>query len=276
MIDWRIVMKLYSIASGSSGNSIFVGSTESDRGVLVDTGISKKRIEEGLASENLSFENVEGIFITHEHSDHICGLGPILRKYQIPVFATEGTIDYILGRNKCGKVNEDLFQCIRADEPVNVAGMDIMPFTISHDAADPVCYTMSDGVNKVAVATDMGEYTDYTISHLEDCEGILLEANHDVNMLQAGSYPYNLKLRILGKEGHLSNDACGRMLRLLVHNKLRYILLGHLSQENNYPELAYETVKYELEQEGESCEQNHVVLRVAGRLQPTPPIVVNG
>ena len=267
-------MKLYSIASGSSGNSIFIGSEDNKRGILVDTGISKKRIEEGLAAEQISFENVEGIFITHEHSDHICGLGPVLRKYAVPVYATEATIDYILGTGKCGKVEEDLFQCVRPDVPVSVGGMEIMPFSISHDAVDPVCYTVSDGKDKVAVATDMGEYTEYTLSHLEDCGGILLEANHDINMLQAGSYPYPLKLRILGKEGHLSNDACGRMLRRLVHYKLKHILLGHLSQENNYPELAYETVRYELEQE-EILTGEELFLGVAGRQMPTPPILVH-
>lgn len=267
-------MKLYSIASGSSGNSIFVGSGKENRGILVDTGISKKRIEEGLASEHISIEDIEGIFITHEHSDHICGLGPILRKYAIPVYATEGTIKYILDTGKCGKVDEGLFQCIRPDVPVSVGGMEVMPFTISHDAAEPVCYTVSDSGEKIAVATDMGEYTDYTLSHLEDCEGVLLEANHDINMLQAGSYPYQLKLRILGNKGHLSNDACGRMLCHLVRHRLKYILLGHLSQENNYPELAYETVKYELEREYGSWEENGLFLGVAGRQAPTAPVLV--
>ena len=137
-----------------------------------------------------------------------------------------------------------------------------------------MCYTIREGNTKVAVATDMGEYTDYTLSHLEDCEGMLLEANHDINMLQAGSYPYQLKLRILGKEGHLSNDACGRLLRRLVHYRLKHILLGHLSQENNYPELAYETVRYELAQE-ELAAGEELFLGVAGRMAPTPPVFVN-
>lgn len=266
-------MKLYSIASGSSGNSIYVGSSQSERGILIDTGISKKRIEEGLAAEHGSLDMIEGIFITHEHSDHISGLGPVLRKYEIPVYATEGTIDYILGSGKCGKVREELFHCVKKDTPVSVAGMEVVPFAISHDAAEPVCYTIREEGSKLAVATDMGEYTDYTFSHLQDCDGVLLEANHDINMLQAGSYPYSLKLRILGKEGHLSNDACGRMLRRLIHYKLKHILLGHLSQENNYPELAYQTVKYELGQEEDAWE-DEIFLGVAGRTAPTPPIFV--
>lgn len=268
-------MKLYSIASGSSGNSIYVGNKEGSRGILVDTGVSKKRIEEGLAAENISIENVEGIFITHEHSDHICGLGPMIRKYKIPVYATEGTIDYILNTGKCGKVETDLFQRICPDVPINVGGMEVTPFSISHDAVNPVCYTMCDGEDKVAVATDMGEYTDYTLSHLQDCEALLLEANHDINMLQVGNYPYSLKMRILGKEGHLSNDACGRLLKRLVNYRLKHILLGHLSKENNYPELAYETVRYELEQEDGLSVERDLFLAVAGREMPTPPIFVS-
>jgi len=129
---------------------------------------------------------------------------------------------------------------------------------------------------KLAVATDMGEYTDYTISHLQDCDGMLLEANHDINMLQVGSYPYSLKMRILGKKGHLSNDACGRLLKQLMAHKLHHVLLGHLSRDNNYPELAYETVKYELTQEEGMVPGKDFVLEVACRNEPTPPILVQG
>lgn len=269
-------MELYSIASGSSGNSIFVGTSGGNSGVLLDAGISKKRIEEGLAVRQLTLEQVEGVFITHEHADHISGLGPLVRKYAIPIFATEKTIQYIQETGKCGKVDSDLFQCVRPDESVHVAGMEITPFSISHDAADPVGYTMQAEGKKLAVATDMGEYTDYTISHLQDCDGLLLEANHDINMLQVGSYPYALKMRILGKKGHLSNDACGRLVKKLVANKLRHVLLGHLSQDNNYPELAYETVKYELTQEEGLVPGKDFVLEVARRNEPTPPILVHG
>lgn len=166
-------MELYSIASGSSGNSIFAGTSAENTGILLDAGISKKRIEEGLAQRQLSLDQVEAIFITHEHADHISGLGPIARKYAIPIYATEGTIQYIRETGKCGKVDTDLFHCVRPDESVHVAGMEVTPFSISHDAVDPVGYTMRAEGKKLAVATDMGEYTDYTISHLQDCDGML-------------------------------------------------------------------------------------------------------
>lgn len=258
-------MKLYSIASGSSGNSIFVGSGSTGRGVLIDTGISKKRMEEGLSLEHMSFEDVDGIFITHEHSDHISGLGPVLRKYRIPVYATERTIRYILENGKCGKVENELFQCVKPDVPVSVGGMEVMPFSVSHDAADPVCYTVREGQNKVAVATDMGEYTDYTFSHLEDCDGILIEANHDINMLQVGPYPYYLKQRILGDRGHLSNEASGKLLGRLLNDHMKAVVLGHLSKENNLPELAYETVKVEVMTSGTGYNVEDFPIYVARR-----------
>lgn len=239
-------MNLLSIASGSSGNCIYVGNDDS--GILVDAGISMKRIREGLEANDYCMEQIKGICITHEHSDHVGGLGPILRKFEIPVYGTEETLQRLLHSGKMKNVNTDLFQCVNPDVPVTIGGMEVTPFSISHDAANPVCYTIEADHKKVAVATDMGTYSDYTISHLKDSEAMLLEANHDINMLQVGNYPYSLKLRILGDHGHLSNDTSARMIKKLLHSKLKHVMLGHLSEENNYPKLAFQTVKYELEQ----------------------------
>ena len=264
-------MNLYSIASGSSGNCIYVG--ENNRGVLVDTGVSMKRIREGLCQVNMDLTDIDGIFITHEHSDHISSLGPILRKYAIPVFSTEKTVEKILQSGKMQNVDSDLFQVVRPDCSITVADMKVTPFSISHDAVDPVCYTMERNGKKIAVATDMGTYSDYTISHLKDSEALLLEANHDINMLQVGHYPYSLKLRILSDRGHLSNDCSARLIGKLIHDKLQHVLLGHLSQENNYPQLAYSTVKYELEQQTEWNELG-ATLVVAKRSQPTCVVTI--
>ncbi len=266
-------MFLYSIASGSSGNSIYIGS-DNGKGVLIDAGVSKKRIVEGMENINLSVENIGAVFITHEHSDHIKGLGPLLRKYDLPVYATAKTIDFILNSGKCGKLNSDCFFPVEKDVPVMIDGMEITPFAISHDALDPVCYTCSYDNKKIAVATDLGTYDDYTLGHIGDSDGMLLEANHDITMLEAGSYPYELKYRILGDKGHLSNDACAGVLKDLKHGKEKKVLLGHLSNENNYPALAYETVRYELENNLGDEFKELFKLGVAKRDVPTTPFYV--
>lgn len=237
-------MRLCSIASGSSGNCIYVGSANTH--LLVDTGISKKRIEAGLEELDIKGEELNGILITHEHSDHIQGLGVFSRKYEIPVYATSGTIRGIEGYAAMGKVPEGLFHPIQIDEPFVLGDISIDPFRISHDANEPSGYRMNCGGKAVAVATDFGIYDDYTVSKLKDLDAVLLEANHDVHMLEVGSYPYHLKRRVMGDKGHLSNEVSGRLLCDILHNKLKHIVLGHLSKENNYAKLAYETVKLEV------------------------------
>lgn len=264
-------MDLYSIASGSSGNCIYVGDQE--EGILVDAGISMKRIREGLEQQGKTIEGTKGIFITHEHSDHVSGLGPILRKYEVPVFGTDKTLCALKDSGKLKNIDTDLFITVKKDTPVSVGNMEIVPFGISHDAADPVCYTITKSNKKVAVATDMGTYSDYTISHLENVKALLLEANHDINMLQVGSYPYYLKMRILGNSGHLSNDSSARLIGKLLHKNLQHIVLGHLSNENNYPKLAYETVKYELEQIP-IWEELGATLMVAKRSEPSAVLTI--
>lgn len=259
-------MKLCSIASGSSGNCIYVGNDTT--GILVDVGISKKRIIEGLRQINVEPYAIKGIMITHEHSDHIKGLGVMSRQYEIPIYATKETIAGILESKSLGIIKEELFHEILPNEEFYLDEIEVNPFSICHDAKNPVCYTFSYGGHKVGIATDLGKYDDYIIKNLTGCEILLLEANHDVNMLQVGAYPYSLKRRILSDEGHLSNDTSGRLLCTLIHSGLKYIFLGHLSKENNYPELAYETVKYELNKQG-VIEQFDFFMGVAKRDEPS-------
>lgn len=233
-------MRLCSIASGSSGNCIYVGSDCAH--VLVDVGISGKRIEQGLNCLDLTGKDIDGILITHEHSDHIKGLGVIARRYQIPIYTTGGTVDAMMRSSSLGKIPEGIFHEIREDEPFTIKDLTINPFTTPHDAAQPVGYRFECGSQSVGIATDLGKYNEYIIEHLQNLDALLLEANHDIRMLQVGRYPYYLKQRILGDRGHLSNENAGRLLCRLLHDNLKAVFLGHLSQENNYEELAYETV----------------------------------
>ena len=237
-------MRLCSIASGSSGNSIYVGDDHTH--LLVDAGISKKRIDEGLHTLGIKGEELSGILITHEHSDHIQGLGVFSRKYGIPIYATKGTLAGIMEYKSLGKMPEVLLHEVEIDKKFVLGDMEILPFAISHDAKEPSGYRIEHGEKSVAVATDLGIYDEYTVEHLKNLDAVLLEANHDIHMLEVGPYPYQLKRRVMGDKGHLSNELSGRLLCDILHDNLKCVLLGHLSKENNYAELAYETVKLEV------------------------------
>ncbi len=237
-------MRLCSIASGSSGNCIYVGSNETH--LLIDTGISKKRIEESLTELGITGEDLDGILITHEHVDHIQGLGVFSRKYKVPIYATKGTICGICGCKSVGDMPEGLYHEIKADERLRIGDIEVLPFSISHDANEPTGFRMEAEEKAVAVATDLGYYDDYIISKLQGLNAIVLEANHDVHMLEVGPYPYPLKQRVLGRLGHLSNELTGRLLCNILYDNLKHIVLGHLSKENNYAELAVATVRLEV------------------------------
>ena len=237
-------MRMCSIASGSSGNCIYVGSD--NHHILIDAGISGKRVEAGLRELELSGKDIDGILLTHEHSDHIKGLGVLARKYGVPIYATPGTAGAVKAMSGLGRIDDSLFVEIHADQDFQIGDLKVSPFHISHDAAEPVAYRIACGEKKMAVATDLGVYTDYTVEHLKGLDVLLLEANHDIHMLQVGAYPYYLKQRISGDLGHLSNETAGKLLCEVLHDDLKAIVLGHLSKENNYAELAYETVKLEL------------------------------
>ena len=240
-------MRICSIASGSSGNCIYIGDKKNH--ILIDAGISRKRIVEGLSTIGVAPEMLDAIFVTHEHSDHISGIPMMVKMFDVPVFATGGTLDELCRKDRQGVLNKSKLYQLYADEPVAVGAFHITPFAISHDAADPVCYTVECGGKKFGMATDLGEYDGYIVEHLVGSDMLLLEANHDISMLEAGKYPYSLKCRILGERGHLSNEDSGKLLCQLIHGKLRHVFLAHLSKENNYPQLAYEAVKCQLWEE---------------------------
>lgn len=265
-------MRLCSIASGSSGNCIYVGSDATH--LLVDVGISGKRTECGLNSLDISATDLDGILITHEHADHIAGIGVMARKYDIPLYATKGTIEALKKCSSIGKIPEDLFVEIQPDKKITIKDITVNPMRISHDASEPVAYRFGYGTQKVAVCTDLGVFNDYTIECLKGMDALLIEANHDVNMLQVGPYPYYLKQRILGDRGHLSNENSGRLLNKILHDKLQTIILGHLSKENNLPELAYEAVRMEITLGDNPYKAEDFDLQVARRSEVSPVVHV--
>jgi len=263
-----------SIASGSSGNCIYIGSDTTH--ILIDAGISGKRTEEGLQKLGLSMGDISAILISHEHVDHIQGLGVLTRRYHTPVYCTMGTRNAILCENKVGAIQEELFQVVTSDERITIGDLQIVPIRISHDAAQPVAYKISYGTQKCAVVTDLGYFDDYIVESLRGVNVLLLEANHDIHMLQVGKYPYYLKQRILGNRGHLSNESCGQLLCRLVHKDLKAVVLGHLSQENNLPELAYEAVRTEILMNESVCEKGKAIpLYVARRSEVSEMICIS-
>ena len=237
-------MRLVSIASGSSGNCIYVGSEHSH--ILVDAGISNKRIEQGLNEIGLKGSELDGVVITHEHSDHIKGLGVLARKHHVPIYGTRGTLEEKYRTKSLGKLDESLFHVIRPGESFKINNIDIHPFSIPHDARDPVSYQIESADTRIGTVTDLGYFDDSIVNELQDCDLLYVEANYDLHMLQAGPYPYQLKRRIAGNYGHLCNEMSGQLIGRLLNERLQKVILGHLSKENNYPQLAWETVRLEV------------------------------
>lgn len=239
-------MRVCAIASGSSGNCVYVGNRETH--LLVDAGISGKRIEQALLQMDVAPELLKGILITHEHSDHIQGIGVLARRYGVPLYGTAETLCGMLkGKTNLGRIPEELLHEVKPGEVLWFDELMIRPYRVSHDAANPVCYTLEAEGKKAALVTDLGGYDEKIKEAVSGAQILYLEANHDVNMLLVGAYPYYLKQRILGERGHLSNDAAAKLVCEALHPQLKHVILAHLSKENNLPELAYETVRIELQ-----------------------------
>lgn len=256
-------MKVTSFASGSSGNCIYAGSDNTH--LLIDSGISAKRIENGLKELELTGKDLDGILVTHEHVDHINGIGVMARRYGVPVYTTSGTKQAILETKSVGKIDADLIRVIQPEQDFTIKDFTINATSIWHDAAEPVCYSLYQDGKKASIATDLGDYNQHIIEKLKDSDLLFIEANHDIKMLEVGPYPYYLKRRILGKQGHLSNERAGQFIEELWNDRLKYIFLGHLSKENNFEELAYETVKLELTNSTVGKKTGEVPIQVARR-----------
>ncbi len=250
--------KFCPLFSSSTGNSIYVGGGNDS--ILIDVGMTAKQMDEALWRIGVDGDSIRNIFITHEHSDHIKGLKVFTKKHKARVFMTAGTYDALTKTDALDNVSE---ASIITPDGADVGCMYIKPFPISHDTIEPCGYTieMANG-RKIAIATDLGIMTDEVMTALMGCDLVMLESNHDVNMLQCGGYPYMLKRRILGVKGHLSNDACAETLTKLIESGTTRFFLGHLSRENNVPELAYRTSVSALEMVG-AREGDDYFIRVA-------------
>ena len=220
--------------SGSSGNATYVGCD--DTHLLVDAGVSGSRIARELQRVGVDPGTLNAILVTHEHSDHIKGIGILSRKYDLPVFASEGTWRAMI--DKIGPISPVNICVLQPGEDFYIGSIDVMPFATPHDAAQPVGYAFETMGARLAIATDLGIVRDSWVKYILGADAVILESNYDPGMLQMGPYPYELKRRIAGKHGHLSNDNAGEVAAELARHGARQIILGHLSKENNYPELA--------------------------------------
>ena len=226
----RVIVKICILASSSSGNSAFI-STSRTR-VLVDAGLSRREITKRLAAIGENVESLDAILVTHEHSDHICGLVSMAKKFRIPVYLTERTSPTI---DWCGvEVRLERFQ---AGSRFPVGDFEVCSFTIPHDAIDPVGYALiAEGI-KIGIVTDLGYVTDSIKFHLKGTHLLLLESNHDLGMLKDGPYPWSVKQRVMSRRGHLSNEVVADFIREDLDGSVTTLILGHLSEHNNHPEL---------------------------------------
>lgn len=224
------------LASGSSGNCVFVSSGSTN--ILFDAGLSGKEIEKRMAVIGKNTADISAIVISHEHNDHIKGAGVLSRRYNIPVYGTPKTIEH--SQSCVKKLYETKF--FNSGTPFFIDEVRINPFSISHDAADPCGFTIKSSGSKLGIATDLGISTHLVKARLQNCTGIILEANHDPELLASGPYPWPLKQRVKSRSGHLSNQEARDLLGEILNKNLKNIVLGHLSMENNCPHLALETV----------------------------------
>jgi phosphoribosyl 1,2-cyclic phosphodiesterase len=228
------VLRFKSLGSGSTGNATLVEATGlRPRRLLVDCGLGIRQLSVRLAQAGLADGDIDAIFITHEHSDHIGCARQFARRHRIPVWMSRGTQEGI------GLPDFDgLLNTARDGEAIDLGELQLMPFTVPHDAREPLQLTCTDGASKLGLLTDLGHATTHLLAHLAHCDALLLECNHDSELLAQSVYPPFLKRRVGGMYGHLSNAAAGEIARAVAHGGLKQLVAAHLSQQNNRPELA--------------------------------------
>ncbi|MGP4107835.1 MBL fold metallo-hydrolase [Virgibacillus sp. L01] len=234
------------LASGSTGNAFYI---ESDKQkLLVDAGLSGKQMDRLLGEIQVNPSSLTGILVTHEHSDHIKGLGIIARKYNLPIYANAKTWKAM--ENSIGSISVDQKFHFNMEEVKTFGDIDVESFGVSHDAVEPMFFTFRQNGKKVALVTDLGYVSERIKKTVEDADAYIFEANHDVGMLRMGRYPWNVKRRILGDNGHVSNEDCGIALSDIISNRTKRIYLAHLSQDNNMKDLARMSVDGMLQERG--------------------------
>jgi len=252
----RKTIDVCALASGSKGNSLLIDGP--DGALLVDAGLSAREIVRRVNTVGVDPTRITGILVTHDHSDHVRGVRVLARRLCVPVYGTHGTIEV------AGLLDTTSCRTVDSGKEFTAAGFSVHPFSLPHDAAEPVGFVLSrDGV-RIGIATDLGCATALVKNRLGACDFLFVESNHDEKMLMEGPYPWFLKQRIKGRTGHLSNDASARILTELLHDRLKGVVLAHLSEMNNRPELA-------LGRAGEAVQpgKNGVTITVAGMTEPT-------
>ena len=230
--------KFCSLSSGSSGNCQFIA-TDKVR-ILIDSGLSGKKVASFLESIDVKPDTIDCILVTHEHQDHTKGVGILSRRFNVPIYANGKT--WTSMKAGLGKIDENNIKEFKTDEGFELKDLGILPFKVSHDSIEPVGFAFYHKNKKISYVTDTG-YVDLDVKNrIKNSNLLIIESNHDVNMLKVGKYPWFLKKRILGEEGHLSNDDAGRLISEIMTGKEESILLAHLSKDNNFPELAYQSV----------------------------------
>lgn len=245
------------LSSGSTGNATIVESGESR--VLVDVGFSAKRMEQLLAEREVAAASIDAIMITHEHSDHIKGLGAFARKYNLPIYANEKTWDAL--NNMIGEIAEENKRLMETGSVTEFGELKVESYAISHDAAEPVGYSFYEGDTKLSLTTDLGYMSSKVKEAIQDSDVVVLESNHDIEMLRMGKYPWNIKRRILGDQGHLSNHAAGEAICEIATSKTKRVYMAHLSRDHNMMDLAKLTVNGVMQENGFSCDGKKVELK---------------
>lgn len=257
------MLKFCSLYSGSTGNSSLIQNDNTC--ILVDAGVSGTRVIEAINSIGLSIDKIDAILVTHEHTDHIKSIGTLSKKYHIPVFANSETWKAMPGESE--KVPTDCKKTFSINNKFNIDSLEILPFSIPHDAANPCGFNIFGSNKKISIATDIGHMTEDILNNLKNSAFMLLESNYDPEVLKYSPYPYSLKRRIAGPNGHLANKEAGNTISKLIDSGLKGVMLGHLSKENNFPELAHQTVLEELV--SNNYKENSIDLHVASRNEPS-------